>query len=371
MNSQASSRFPLNEAVRNGCDSLARGNREEARKWALRAVQTDPESEEAWLLLAALASPGTRARYLDHILLIHPDSEGARRALAELSSSQARSSSDEGFDDLPPPEEISGNKVPPAAAVSSPGKTDTVKAEERGKTTPIRSSVSPATMDPNRNANRKRGLHWGVLLVVASCILALTVTAFANVVAYAQEPPVLARIARYGGTVAPSFTPSYTPTITPSFTPTFTLTFTPSPTETPTPTLPPPTAVPYVPPPPPGSGGERWIDVDISSQRVTAYEGNTPVGTFIVSTGTAAHPTVIGRFRIYVKYLYDDMVGPGYYLPNVPYTMYFYEGYSLHGTYWHHNFGTPMSHGCVNMRTSDAGWLFSWASVGTVVNVHW
>ena len=51
--------------------------------------------------------------------------------------------------------------------------------------------------------------------------------------------------------------------------------------------------------------------------------------------------------------------------------MYFYKGYGLHGTYWHNNFGTPMSHGCVNLATGDAGWLFSWASVGTVVNVHY
>jgi lipoprotein-anchoring transpeptidase ErfK/SrfK len=64
------------------------------------------------------------------------------------------------------------------------------------------------------------------------------------------------------------------------------------------------------------------------------------------------------------------MTGPGYYLPNVPYTMYFYGGYGLHGTYWHNNFGTPMSHGCVNLSTADSGWLFDWASVGTVVNVH-
>jgi len=104
---------------------------------------------------------------------------------------------------------------------------------------------------------------------------------------------------------------------------------------------------------------------------VTAYEGNTPVRTFIVSTGVAAHPTVIGRFHIYIKLRYDRMVGPGYDLPNVPYVMYFYEGYSLHGTYWHHNFGTPMSHGCVNMYTPDAEWLYYWASVGTLVNTHW
>ncbi|MGH2524849.1 MAG: L,D-transpeptidase, partial [Anaerolineales bacterium] len=76
-------------------------------------------------------------------------------------------------------------------------------------------------------------------------------------------------------------------------------------------------------------------------------------------------------YRIYVKYVAADMAGPGYYLPSVPYVMYFYLGYGLHGTYWHNNFGRPMSHGCVNLQTDQAGWLFNWASVGTPVNVHY
>ena len=62
-------------------------------------------------------------------------------------------------------------------------------------------------------------------------------------------------------------------------------------------------------------------------------------------------------------------LGTYYYLPNVPCTMYFYKGYGLHGTYWHNNFGHPMSHGCVNMKTEEACTLFDWASVGTRVNV--
>ncbi len=114
----------------------------------------------------------------------------------------------------------------------------------------------------------------------------------------------------------------------------------------------------------------RWIEVDISEQRVSAYEGDQRVKSFTVSTGTAAHPTVLGQYRVYVKYYATDMSGPGYYLPDVPYTMYFYSGYAIHGTYWHDNFGTPMSHGCVNLRTPDAQWLFDFASVGTIVYVH-
>jgi lipoprotein-anchoring transpeptidase ErfK/SrfK len=114
----------------------------------------------------------------------------------------------------------------------------------------------------------------------------------------------------------------------------------------------------------------RWIDVDLSQQRLIAYEGETPVRTVTVSTGLPRTPTVTGRYKIYVKYPSAPMSGPGYYLANVPYIMYFYKGYGLHGTYWHDNFGQPMSHGCVNLPTPDAKWLYNWASVGTLVNIH-
>jgi lipoprotein-anchoring transpeptidase ErfK/SrfK len=122
---------------------------------------------------------------------------------------------------------------------------------------------------------------------------------------------------------------------------------------------------------PSAGNGVRWIDVDLSNQRVYAYEGDVMLNSFLVSTGTWLTPTVTGQYRIYVKYRSATMSGDDYYLPNVPYVMYFYKGYGLHGTYWHNNFGTPMSHGCVNLRTDDAGWLFNFASVGTLVNVHY
>jgi hypothetical protein len=118
------------------------------------------------------------------------------------------------------------------------------------------------------------------------------------------------------------------------------------------------------------SGEGRWVDVDLGDQLLTAYEGTNPVMTFLVSSGTSAHPTVMGQFRIWIKLESTRMRGPGYDLEDVPYTMYFYEGYGLHGAYWHNNFGTPMSHGCVNLSPSDAEWLFHFASVGTLVNIH-
>lgn len=117
--------------------------------------------------------------------------------------------------------------------------------------------------------------------------------------------------------------------------------------------------------------GARWIDVDLTNQMVYAYEGDVIVNSFVVSTGTAYTPTVTGKFKIWIKLKKTNMSGPGYFLADVPYTMYFYKGYGLHGTYWHNNFGTPMSHGCVNLSIPDAEWLYYWASEGTVVNVHY
>lgn len=113
---------------------------------------------------------------------------------------------------------------------------------------------------------------------------------------------------------------------------------------------------------------EKWIDVDLSEQRVIAYEGMRPVESFIISSGRANTPTVTGVFRIWAKVPLQRMSGGSraagtyYDLPNVPWVQYFFEDYSFHGAYWHNNFGRPMSHGCVNMRNADARWLYEWAS---------
>jgi len=132
----------------------------------------------------------------------------------------------------------------------------------------------------------------------------------------------------------------------------------------------PATAGPSRLPAPAGGNDGRRIDVDLSAQRLDAYEGDLLVRSTLVSTGLAHTPTPRGRYYIYVKYVADDMAGPGYYLPAVPHVMYFYRGYAIHGTYWHSNFGSPMSHGCINLPESEARWLYSWASVGTVVDIH-
>lgn len=110
---------------------------------------------------------------------------------------------------------------------------------------------------------------------------------------------------------------------------------------------------------------ERWIRVDLSEQIVVAYEGKKAVRAFTVSSGLPGTPTVTGEFRIRTKVSEQVMSGGVgrnyYYLPGVKWVQYFYEDYSFHGTYWHNNFGQPMSHGCLNMTNSDAKWLFDWA----------
>lgn len=113
----------------------------------------------------------------------------------------------------------------------------------------------------------------------------------------------------------------------------------------------------------------KIIVVVLHAQRVYAYQDGVLLKTFIVSTGTIDHPTKTGRFRIQVKLISTTMTdNVTYNLPGVPWTMYFgndwlswHEGYSLHGTYWHNNFGMPMSHGCVNLRIEDAEWLYYWS----------
>jgi lipoprotein-anchoring transpeptidase ErfK/SrfK len=95
------------------------------------------------------------------------------------------------------------------------------------------------------------------------------------------------------------------------------------------------------------------------------------VNFFIVSTGNEDHPTIPGEYTINIKYVTDDMAGPGYYLYDVPYVMYYHNGFAIHGTYWHTNFGTPTSHGCTNMRTEDAHWLYDWAPLGTLIIIHY
>ncbi len=118
----------------------------------------------------------------------------------------------------------------------------------------------------------------------------------------------------------------------------------------------------------------KRIEVDLAVQRLYAFEGDQKVYDFLISSGKWGR-TPTGTFHIWGKFRYTKMEGGKkelntyYYLPNVPYVMFFenaqvpgYRGFSLHGTYWHSNFGHPMSHGCINMKTEEAGLIYNWAN---------
>lgn len=119
---------------------------------------------------------------------------------------------------------------------------------------------------------------------------------------------------------------------------------------------------------------QKRIYIDLTSQKLFAKENDTTIFEFPVSTGKW-YETPTGVFSIWIKLRYTRMTGGNrdwgtfYDLPNVPYTMFFYnsshprsQGFGIHGAYWHNNFGHPMSHGCVNMKTEDVARLFAWAN---------
>jgi lipoprotein-anchoring transpeptidase ErfK/SrfK len=121
----------------------------------------------------------------------------------------------------------------------------------------------------------------------------------------------------------------------------------------------------------------RRIEVNISTQWLTAYEGELPVFRAPVATGRDGFNTPVGNYAIYDKLSMQTMQGSAggesWYVPDIPWVMYVVGGVAIHGTYWHNLFGTGTrpSHGCINARIEDAEWLYHWADVGTPVTIHY
>lgn len=116
---------------------------------------------------------------------------------------------------------------------------------------------------------------------------------------------------------------------------------------------------------------DRWVEVDLSDQKLYAWENGKLFLESLVSTGLPWFPTPEGEYTIWLKSRAVTMEGGEgkyyYNLPNVPYVMFFQNadlpkslGYGLHGTYWHNDFGKVHSHGCVNLPTSIAKELYYW-----------
>lgn len=343
---------PYQYALVQARNALKRGDSFKARRWAERAVELAPEREEPWLYMAVVAHPRASLAYLEHALQINPQSRSAQRgrhwAIQRLRKEIPNTPR---MQPIPVAERLPVSGSRPWRSLTTLVLITVLFAITLILTTPYLPSMGGITGG------------WKPLAAIAQLISSPTPTASV--------------------TPSPTLTPTPTTTLTPTYTPTETATSTPTetPTETPSPTSTPLPTDTQEPESEEGEAGvsipasigkkERWIDVDLTQQIVHAYEGKRHVRTFIVSTGTWRTPTVTGQYNIYVKYQSAPMTGPGYYLPDVPYVMYFYRGYGLHGTYWHNNFGTPMSHGCVNLTIEDSAWLFDWADIGTVVNVHY
>ena len=374
-------------------EALRRGDKESARGLGEKAALLVPEMEDAWLVLAASdPNPEEALAYAQKALEVNPESMRARRgvewAKGQLKQVQVKSE---------PLQEVKRESVFESPVIkSAPQKINPpVQAKSNKRiwiyagvfgllacamigvaawsavNSPVLASILSAPAPTQENL-------WAQVEVAKPVVAPIDVSVFAEPQAVATATPL------------PFDEPTALPTDLSASIPESTSTSVPEPaiepvaTETPgtlameivadTPTseyVPLPTSPAPKPAVASSGNGTRWIDVDLTNQRVYAYEGDTVVNSFIVSTGMWLTPTVTGQYNIYIKYRSNKMSGPGYYLPDVPYIMYFYGSYGLHGTYWHNNFGTPMSHGCVNLSIPDAGWLYNWASVGTLVNVHY
>jgi lipoprotein-anchoring transpeptidase ErfK/SrfK len=318
--------------------ALKSGDRRAARRWAEKAASSSPHQEEPWLILAAFASPRASLEYLKHALEINPESRRARKGMHW--------------------------------------------AIQRYRQIPQKSQRPPQPPELPESSIWRRRTTLYIYAIILFAVFVGGIVWFGTptfTAAYQQSPELMAYAQGLitKATYTPTATQTPTSTSSPTATSTPTATATPIPSETPIPTatLSPPTEEledkgPEVYLPPGVEKGEIWIDVDLTNQYLQVYKGKNRLNGFVVSTGTWRTPTVTGQFRVYVKYVSADMAGPGYYLAGVPYVMYFYEGYGIHGTYWHNNFGTPMSHGCINLMPEDAKWVYNKASVGTVVNIH-
>ena len=377
------------EYIAKAREALHRGDKGSARQLGERAALLVPSMEDPWLILAASdPNPRDALAYAQKALEINPQSRRARRGV-----------------------EWASNRLKPVQNENVLIKIEENNQNDRNKERPnrvYREVISLTLLETN-------GQNWlypalliglGSIVVGFAAFFTFASPAVATIVSNISAPlspqenlwasveipkPTITPIdvsafAPQGADTparAPSDAPTSVPTNMPTSDPTEAPTFVPEPTETPgTMAMEIVSDMPtsqYVTPAvgreqasyPAEGDSERWIDVNLSEQRVYAYEGDIVVNSFLASTGVAQTPTVTGNYKIYVKVRVQDMSGPGYYLTDVPYVMFFYGDYGLHGTYWHNNFGTPMSRGCVNLTVDEAAWLFSWASVGTTVNVHY
>lgn len=119
---------------------------------------------------------------------------------------------------------------------------------------------------------------------------------------------------------------------------------------------------------------DKLVKVDIATQTLAYFFGDTELEKFLISGGVASMPTPLGEFDILNKVPSKNYGGTGFdfYFPNTKWNLHFttdYWRYYIHGAYWHNNFGKPMSHGCVNVRYDQMERLYNFAEIGTKVEI--
>ena len=330
------------QAIRNAQDALQAGDKRAARRWAEIAASQNPELEEPWLILAAVASPRASVAYLEQALEINPQSTRARAGMDWARERRQRES-------------------------------------EKGSMPQPR--VSPSFALPGKALARRYSS-------LSTLMLALIIVAAAWLVWPGIVSPALALIRSNGSAAAtadqhawsgvevakPTYTPTATATPTPTPTPTATLTATP--TATPTPVL-----IPgeFIQPEALLSSNEKLIVVDISEQHLYAYDGGALVFSFIASTGIG-NSTRIGSFSVLEKIPNAYGANWNIWMPN--WLGIYWSGSLQNGIHalpilsngarlWAGYLGRPISYGCVVLGVEEAQLLYDWAEVGTPVVIQW
>ncbi|MDR3642985.1 MAG: L,D-transpeptidase family protein [Candidatus Doudnabacteria bacterium] len=119
---------------------------------------------------------------------------------------------------------------------------------------------------------------------------------------------------------------------------------------------------------------EKSIDVDLKTQTLAYFFGPYKIGQFLISSGVPGLPTPPGNYSVLKKIPVVDYKGSNYNYPNTKWNMMFklqkVGNLYIHGAYWHHNFGHPMSHGCINVAYANMEPLYKWTDVGTKVIIQ-
>ena len=337
-------------ALQNALQALRGGKKQAARDWAQRAITLDPDSEAAWLILAALARPRAALEYVKMALQINPGSLRARQALRDIQQHLEKNS------------------------------------QPRGVQLPLRS--------PKEKKSKKRGGWLGlaslsIMGLAAVLLLYLAISQYGSVLAH--ELPIGTRLpmlvqptaaSAATATAKPTDLPTSTSTDLPTVTPFPAATDTPVPTDTPIPT---PTPLPTATMEPSATAapaeaipsGEKRIVISLSEQRLYAWQGDTLVYTFLISSGMN-NETRIGTFSVLDK-LPDPYSYPwGFWMPD--WLGLYFVGDTEDGIHalpvmpdgsiiWAEQLGAPGPHECVILGSADAQTLYAWAEVGTQVEI--